>query len=295
MAQHPPDVLFVPAHVVPLIHPHRSIVTIHDVGYRYFPAAHPWRQRMYLDWSTAWNVRVAAHILADSPATQADLIRFYGADPAKITVAFPGRDASLHRVDDPAQIEMVKQYYGIREPYILYLGTLQPRKNLARLIQAFAHLLAQEPTFQLVLAGKKGWLYADLFAQVKRAGLENHVLFTGYVAESDKAALLSGAAVMAFPSLYEGFGFPVLEAFQCGTPLVCSNAAALPQVAGDAALLIDPTAVEEWAIQLRRAATNIDLRRMLVQRGYEQARRFSWEACAQAVWTACTSAPEAEK
>ncbi len=288
MWQHPPDVLFVPAHVLPLIHPRRSVVTVHDLGYRYFPQAHPRRQRLYLDGATRWNVRAASCVLADSQATKDDIARFYGTDPGKVVVAYPGRDESLRRVEDPAVVEAVKRRYGIEGQYILYIGTLQPRKNLRRLIEAFSNFKSQSSsfhflpsTFHLVLAGKRGWLYDDLFAQVKRSGLEGQVIFPGYIADQDKAALISGAAVMAFPSLYEGFGFPALEAFQCGAPLVCSNMSSLPEITGQAALVVDPLSVDDIAAALKRVVTREDLRNDLVERGYEQARRFSWGACAR--------------
>jgi glycosyltransferase involved in cell wall biosynthesis len=280
MARRPPDVLFVPAHVLPLVHPRASLVTVHDLGYLYFPEAHRLGQRWYLDLSTRWNARFAAHVLADSEATKADLVVHYTTPPEKITVAFPGRDETLAPVDDPAAIEAVKARHGIAGSYFLYLGTLQPRKNLARLIAAFAAL---PPETMLVLAGRRGWLYEDLFAQVRRLGLEGRVLFPGYVREEDKAALLSGALAFAFPSLYEGFGLPVLEAQACGCPVITSATSSLPEVAGDAALLVDPSEPAAIAAAMARVAADPALRATLIERGFANVRRFSWTACARSV------------
>jgi len=278
----PPDVLFVPAHVIPLIHP-RAVVTIHDLGYLYFPQAHPLVARLQLDLTTRWNARASVHIIADSQATRDDLVRHYGTLPNKITVAYPGRDESLRRVDDPAVLEGIRRRYEIRGDYLLYLGTLQPRKNLVRLVQAFAAFHASHPSFYLVLAGGKGWLYDEILNATRRLGLEELVLFTGRVSDDDKAALLSGAAALVFPSLYEGFGFPVIEAMQCGTPVICSNTSSLPEVAGDAALLVDPLDVDALAQAMIRLTGDVALRQSLVERGYIQAQKFSWSACATRV------------
>ena len=278
MARRPPDALFVPAHVLPLVHPRASLVTIHDLGYLHFPQSHPWRQRLHLDLSTRWSARAAAHLLADSEATKADLATHYGTPLAKITVAYPGYDETLAPVRDPAAIEAVKARYGINGDYFLYLGTLQPRKNLARLVAAFASLQLV-PT--LVLAGKRGWLYDALFTQARRLGLEGRVLFPGYVPEKDKAALLSGALAFVFPSLYEGFGLPVLEAQACGCTVIASNTSSLPEAAGDGALLVNPTDTAAIGAAMQRVASDAALRDELVERGFANARRFSWRACAQ--------------
>lgn len=285
MARHPPDLLFVPAHVLPLLHPRISLVTVHDLGYLYFPRAHPLFQRLYLDLSTRWNARAAAHLLADSEATKADLIAHYRTSPEKVTVAYPGYDEALAPVRDPAAIAAVTARYGIAGDYFLYLGTLQPRKNLSRLIAAFASLQPEtpKPETSLVLAGRRGWLYHDLFAQVRQLGLEDRVLFPGYIAEEDKAPLLSGALAFVFPSLYEGFGLPVLEAQACGCPVIGSNASSLPEVAGDGAWLVEPTDTAGLAEAMARLAGDPVLRASLAERGLANLERFSWERCAHTV------------
>jgi glycosyltransferase involved in cell wall biosynthesis len=288
MFRRPPDLLFVPSHVLPLVHPPVSVVTVHDLGYHYFPQAHTLSQNLYLRWSTRHNARSARRVLADSEATRRDLVELYRVPEAKIDVVYPGRDESLAPVKDPLLRDTVQARYRCRTPYILYLGTLHPRKNLVRLVQAFARLRARASEteyplnrLQLVLAGQKGWLYHEIFAQVRELGLEDLVILTGYVADEDLPALLSGAEAFAFPSLYEGFGFPVLEAMACGVPVVCSSTSSLPEVAGDAALLVEPRQVEAIASALFRLLTEPDLRRELVQRGFAQTQRFSWRRCAQ--------------
>jgi glycosyltransferase involved in cell wall biosynthesis len=280
MARRPPDVLFVPAHVLPLVHPRASLVTVHDLGYLYFPEAHPWRQRLYLDYSTRWNVHAAAHVLADSEATKLDIVAHYRISPHKITVAYPGYDEALAPVREPAGIEAVKAHYGIAGDYFLYVGTLQPRKNLSRAIEAFTALKSETT---LVLAGKRGWLYKDLFAQVQRLGLEGRVLFPGYVPDEDKSALMSGALAFVFPSLYEGFGLPILEAQACGCPIITSITSSLPEVAGDAALLVNPHDVPGIATAMLRVATDPVLRERLIEHGLANVRRFSWTDCARSV------------
>jgi glycosyltransferase involved in cell wall biosynthesis len=283
MVHHPPEVLFIPGHVLPIIHPRASLVTIHDLGYLYFPEAHPWLQRTHLDLSTRWNAHAAAHVLAISKATKNDLIARYGIRPGKITVTPHGLDEALAPVEDPVAIEATKARYGITGDYYVYIGTLHPRKNLSRIIDAFtrAHTNAS-----LILAGKQGWLYADLYSQIRHLGLERRVVLPGYVADEDKAALLSGALAFVFPSLYEGFGLPVLEAQACGCPVITSTTSSLPEVAGDAALLVDPLDTQAITAAMKRVAADHDLRRALIERGLSNARRFSWDTSAKAVLNA---------
>jgi glycosyltransferase involved in cell wall biosynthesis len=284
--RHPPDVLFVPAHVMPLACPVPSVVTVHDLGYLFYPEAHRPFDRWYLGWTTRRHARQAACVIADSEATRADLIRHYQTDPERIVTVYPGRDESLTRVDAPEAISAAKTRYAIDGDYLLYLGTLQPRKNLVRLVEAFARLQPLTADLRLVLGGKKGWLYDDLFARVEALGLEDCVLFTGYVADDDKASLLSGALALVYPSLYEGFGLPVLEAMACGTPVLTSNVSSLPEVVGDAALLVDPLDVDVIAViaeGMSRLITDDELRVTLVEKGYAQVRKFSWAHAAREV------------
>ncbi len=291
LRRRPPEVLFVPAHVVPLIHPAATVVTVHDVGYRFFPRQHTLRSRLYLDASTRYSCRAARRVLADSQATAQDLTREYGVPAGKITVAYPGLDSAFARADGAAQ-DAVRRRYSLPHPFVLYVGTIQPRKNLARLVEAFACLPRDWASVDLVLAGQTGWLAAEIHDRVRQLGLEGRVRFPGYVAQEDLPALLSAAECFVMPSLYEGFGLPVLEAMACGTPVICSTAGSLPEVAGDAALQFAPTDVEGLVAALSRVLGDAALRRELVARGEQWCRQFSWQRCAMEVLRVLVAAAE---
>lgn len=283
----PPDVFFTPAHVIPVSYFGPSVATIHDLGYHHFSEAHPWQQLAYLRWSTWHNGRRAKQIVADSQATKHDLIHLDGIPANKINVIYPGVDPTLQPVTDEKAITAVLHKYHITPPYLLYLSTLQPRKNLVRLIQAY---VASDLTHQLVLAGKPGWLSDPILAEISnlqsfgklRTGSpdSNKIRLTGFIDENDKAALLSGATAVLYPSLYEGFGFPVLEAQACGTAVLTSNSSSLPEVAGDAALLVDPLDTAAITQGLQMLVNDETLRQKLIQRGFENVQRFTWEETA---------------
>ncbi|MFQ5610998.1 MAG: glycosyltransferase family 4 protein [Anaerolineae bacterium] len=293
--RHPPNVLFVPSHVLPLFCPVPAAVTVHDLGYLYYPQAHRPLARRYLDWTTRRHARLAEAIIADSRATRDSLVGAYQAQPDRIHVVWLGRDETLSRVKDAGVIRAVRRKYRLPDCYLLTIGTLQPRKNLVRLVEAFHQVISDAQSrksgggnpnvggLALVIAGKRGWLYDELFTRVKALGLEHRVLFPGYVDEADKAALISGALAYVFPSLYEGFGLPLLEAMACGTPVLSGNASSLPEIADDAALLVDPRDTRAIARGVQRLVSEPDLRRELVRRGYRRVRVFSWDRAADQV------------
>jgi glycosyltransferase involved in cell wall biosynthesis len=281
LRRRPPDLFFTPAHVIPWSYRGPAAATVHDLGYHHFPEAHPRRQLACLRWSTGHNGRRAHIILADSEATKADLIRLDGVPADKITVVYPGAPPDLQPVTDDGMLTAVAQKYGIAPPYLLYLGTLQPRKNLARLVAAYANLL--QPAPQLVLAGQMGWLAEPIVAAIQASPtvVQERIILPGFVNEADKAALLSGATAVVYPSLYEGFGFPVLEAQLCGTAVLCANTSSLPEVAGDAALLVDPLDTAALTAALQRLIMDSDLRQRLIAQGQTNAARFTWETAAR--------------
>ena len=269
----PPDVTFVPAHTLPYYFPNKAVVTIHDLGYKHFPEAHPESQVQYLDWSTRHSAQRATRILADSQATADDLQKFYDVSADKIEVVYPGVDAP----NDKRGWELYSKY-NIPLSYFLFIGTLQPRKNIERIIQAFDMWQNANPdkNIGLVLAGKKGWLFDESWID----GVEN-VHVTGYIEEEDKGAIIRQASALLFPSLYEGFGFPVLEAMHMGTAVIASNSSSLPELVGDAGILVDPLSLPEIAGSLDLVADNELLRRKLGVKGMMQVKQFTWKNTAQ--------------
>ena len=280
LSEHQPDRLFVPAHVVPALHP-ASVVTLHDVAYRYYPDTYTPAQRRYLDLSTRWSLFEGWRVIVPSDATKQDLIKFYAAPPGKIRVVPHGYDRDIFQpVTDPALIAAAMHTYGIGGRYLLFVGTIQPRKNLIRLFDAFDSLRA-DPAFadvRLVVAGKPGWLSAPIIARANALG--DRIVLLGYVAQTDLAALISGALAFVYPSLYEGFGLPVLEAMACGAVVVASDTPALAEVAGDAALLPDPNDTAAIAAALRAAVIDERQRATLRARALARAATYSWQTAA---------------
>ncbi len=274
------DVLHVTGFDAPRFRPCPVVLTVHDLVGMLFPQSLPPVARLYWACWLPHSVRWATRIIADSCHTRADLIRLLGVRPERIEVVYLGVDETFRPVTDPAALAAVRERYGLPERVILYLGTLEPRKGLDTLVAAFARLAADLP-HHLVIAGKRGWYTEPLFRQVRALGLERRVHFPGYVAAGDQAALYSLADLFVLPSRYEGFGLPVLEAMACGTPVVCSQAASLPEVAGDAAVLVPPGDVEALAGGLRGVLQDGVLRQGLRERGLERARRFTWEETAR--------------
>ncbi len=267
-----------------------TLLTVHDLTFRRDPNSALPKLRSYLDQVVPQSVQRATHVLADSAATKTDLVELFGAAPEKITVLPGGVDSRFAPVDDAERLEAVRGKYGIgTAPFILSVGTLQPRKNYAQLIRAFARLrplAAQEQAVEisnlkLVIAGGKGWLYDEIFAEIKQQGLEESVILPGFVDDEDLPALYSAASVFAYPSLYEGFGLPVLEAMACGTPVVTSNVSSLPEVAGDAALTVTPTNLAALSGALLNALADDILRARMISRGLARASQFTWENSAR--------------
>jgi glycosyltransferase involved in cell wall biosynthesis len=277
----PPDVLFVPAHVIPFVWPSRrlppSVVTIHDLGYLHFPQAHTWRQSLYLNWSTRWSARVAARVIAISRATADDLQTAYAIDRRKIDVIY---EATVPTADMDAAASPLPAH--LPRSYALFVGTIQPRKNLVRLAKAYAELVKSHAVaWDLVIAGGKGWLSDKVVQAIEDLALPDRIHLPGYVAEDQMPALLKNARLFCFVSLYEGFGLPILEAQAAGVPVMTANNSSLPEVAGDAAILVDPTDVDAIAEAMLRLSSDETLRQQLIAAGRANVARFSWQKAAR--------------
>jgi glycosyltransferase involved in cell wall biosynthesis len=270
----------------PLLPGTRTVLTVHDLTFmRDASSAQP-QLLKFLTRVVRQSALRATHIVADSDATAHDLMDVYGLPAARITTIHSGVDERFtpqpQQSDEAAR---VRSKYGLGDaPFVLTVGTLQRRKNHLTLVRAFAELLHGLYTLQdlqLVIAGGKGWLYNDVVSAVSALGLQERVRFMGFVDDADLPALYRAAAVFAFPSLYEGFGLPPLEALACGVPVVTSNASSLPEVVGDAGLMVDPLDVQGLAEALGRALTDPDWRSMAIARGTQRAAQFTWRRAAQ--------------
>lgn len=283
--RNPPHALFVPAHVLPFAWRPRAappaVMTVHDLGYMHFPEAHrPWARR-YLRWTTGYAVRRACRLICVSRATRADVMKFHGAEASRLDVIPEGCIARDRPAPEPAAA--CRQALGLERDYALFLSTLQPRKNVERLIRSYARLAQTEALdWDLALAGQLGWLSQPILRAVEQSPARRRIHVLGYVDEVQAAALYAGARFFCYPSLHEGFGLPVLEAQTLGTPVMTSRHSALPEVAGDAALLVDPEDEEEIAQAMLRLSRDEKLRQTLIQKGYANVKRFSWEKAARA-------------
>jgi len=282
-AQPWPTLLHSVDHVAPRWGPWRSVVTLHDLAFMLYPATHTLASRAYYA-ATGESVRRAERVIAVSQRTASDAVRLLGVDPARMRVvheaAAPGfSPRGLEHL--PPLAARLGFDADRRRPYILFVGTLEPRKNVALLLEAFA-LLRQRLDAQLLVVGARGWLDEPIFAAHARSGVGDAARFLGALGEEDLAVLYSHAGVFALPSLYEGFGLALLEAMACGAPVVCSNAGPLPEVAGDAAVLLKPEDPEAWAATLLDVLTTASVSTELRRRGFARAQTFSWQRAAQA-------------
>ena len=280
-----PDVFFTPTHYAPRFSPVPTVISIMDLSYLHFPELFADRDLYQLKNWTQYSIKKAAHIITISNSSKNDIIKAYRIPEDRVTVIYPGIKEVTTLNPHVYSMSELKSKYLISDNYLLSVGTLQPRKNTARLIEAFAKLKKSKKfdksDIMLVVVGKKGWLYEDILAAPERFGVTESVKFLDFVSDEDLASLYKNAQCYVFPSLYEGFGLPVLEAMKFDCPVITSNISSLPEAAGDAALYVNPLDVDDIAKKIEKILENKELRKDLIKKGREQIKKFSWEKSAK--------------
>jgi len=294
--------------VAPISQKCKKIITFHDLSFERYPGFFSWRKRIWQKFLMAAQQEAerASQIIAVSQSTKDDLINLYNIEPKKIKVIYSGVGEQFKNLESGIWNLAIRKKYNLPERFILYFGTIEPRKNLIGLIKAFELLklssLHKSTTnitnqyssireirgkfvnisdLKLVIAGTKGWLFQDIFKAVQESKYRRDIIFTGFIEEADKPYLYNSAELFVYPSFFEGFGFPPLEAMACGLPTIVSHTSSLPEVVGNGALMIDPYNIDELAWAMEMALFDNDLRERLIEKGIDQAKKFSWEKCAQ--------------
>lgn len=265
--------------VVPLASPVPSVVTVHDLAFIRFAQTFRAYNRAYLDFATRLSVRRASRILVVSEHTRREVVGLLGVPPERVIVT-PNAARAHFQVPEPGTLEAFRARKGLPERFVLYVGTLEPRKNLTTLLEAYAEV-ARRHDVPLLVGGGKGWLYDAVFQRLEQLGLRERVQFVGYIEEEELPLWYAAATVFVFPSIYEGFGMPPLEAMACGTPVIVSSSSSLPEVVGDAGLLVPPHSPAAFAEAIDRVLGDAGLRQELRERGLRQARSFSWRTTAE--------------
>jgi len=274
------DVLHSPDFIPPFRRNCKSVITIHDLNFLLHPHFLTPQSASYYG-QIDQAVRNCDHIIAVSNSTKRDIIRLTGAPENKITVVYEAAHPIYQPLQDEHLLREVRERLGIDHDFILFVSTIEPRKNVPTLLQAYKQLLDNyHAEVNLVLAGEKGWLFDEVFALVEKFDLQQRVRFLGRVSPEDLLGLYNAARLLVHPAFYEGFGLPPLEAMACGTPVVVSNTSSLPEVVGDAALLVDPTDVDGMAVAIWRLLSDNALRQQMIDKGLSRARRFSWKKAA---------------
>jgi len=291
MLFHPPDVLFVPAHTVPIIHPARTVVTVHGLEYEMFPEAYSFWERLYMRLSIRFSVRAASLVVAVSENTKRDLVRVYGMPEEKLLVVYEGcsfrhseqSEESRSVLESAANNGISRQARDDRKtPYLLFIGRLEERKNIVRIIEAFEILKEKyRIPHELVLVGNPGYGYEKIRFKIQNSKFK--IREPGYVLEEKKVKLLKNADIFLFPTLYEGFGLPVLEAQAAGVPVLTSNSSSLPEVGGEGALYVDPLSAPDIAEKTWKILSEKEVRSAILAAGTENIRRFSWKKCSEEI------------
>lgn len=279
-----PQVFFSPAHYAPRFSPGPVVISIMDLAFFHFPEMFSKKDLYQLHKWTEYSVKKAAKIITISNATKNDIIKLYRIPGSKIHVVYPGIKESVTLTPHIFPMEELQRKYNISSNYILFVGTLQPRKNIVRAIEAFSKVISQQTEkdpLQFVIVGRKGWLYEDILKAPQKYGVEERVKFLDFVPDEDLPQLYHNAQCFLWPSLYEGFGLPVVEAMAHGTPVITSNTSSLPEAGGDAAVYVDPKDTDDIAKKLKEVLESKKLREDMKTKGKKHVATFSWEKAAR--------------
>ena len=280
MIFNPPDVLFVPAHALPIFSRAQGVITLHDIGFIRFPQAYKFWSRIYLKFIYRFAAQWAKKIITPSEFSKKELIDYYKINPAKIEVVYLGyQNKKFYPIRDQEIINQTLNKYKIKKPYLLYIGRLEKKKNILGLIQAFDKISQVDKKINLVLVGQPGCGYdRNIKNQISKI---KNIYKVGHIDQKDLVYLYNGAEVFVFPSWYEGFGLPILEAMACGCPVAASNAASIPEVGGEAIEYFNPQRIDEIVEAIEKIISDESQRQDLIRRGLERAKYFSWTKCAQ--------------
>jgi glycosyltransferase involved in cell wall biosynthesis len=282
LLRHPVDLFHFPFYTMPIIRNYKSIVTIHDITYEIHPEWYSWKGLLAMRFFSRYAAKHADRILTVSYCTKRDIMTYYKVAENKIVVTYHGIEKRFRQLKDRSILKQIRAKYQVTSPdVILYIGSIHTRRNIEQLIRAFYMLCRKMSDIQLLIVGKREYPYLDVQALVAELGLHNRVILPGYIKDNDLPLLYNIADVFIYPSSYEGFGLPPLEAMACGTPVITSDSSSLPEVTGDAAVLIDPLNIEEMADALYQVLSDERLHREMVVKGIAQASKFSWEQTAK--------------
>lgn len=275
------DIFHQPCFSAPIFYRGKVIVTVHDLIALLYGKDIPIFSRQYFGRWMPFTYQFADKIICDSHNTKKDIIKFLRIPEEKLRVIYLSSGSEYQITTSKDDIQKTKKKYGTGEKYLFHAGTLNPRKNLSFLIKVFSEVVKSYPDYNLVITGKKGWYYEELFTLTRELSLEKKVVFTGYISDQDKPKLYKGASIFLFPSLYEGFGLPPLEAMSLGIPVVSSNTSSLPEVVGDTGILLSPNDELAWVRSIKSILSDKTIQKNLSKMGLEQAKKFSWQRCAE--------------
>lgn len=285
----PIDVFFSPAHYAPRFCPCPTVVTIHDVAYIHYPGEFLKRDLFQLTHWTRYSIKNASKIISVSKTTKKDIMSQYKVPESKIEVIYNGFEKNTS--SKAHSLSSLSKRYRFSPPYVLYVGTLQPRKNIVTLIKSFAFFNKKHPEYSLVIVGKKGWLFDEIFKEARDPYVNNKIIFTGYVSDEELAILYKNANTFVLPSLYEGFGLPLLEAMSFGTPVISSFSSSLPEIGSEACLYFDPQDPTDLLDKLELLTGSGELQKKLVAEGKKRVASFSWDTSAKETLQVLTSIP----